>query len=173
MRITEGKFDKIQNIIAEHQQSLQPFDKPDFVDYDEWFGTNFAYFQNNATGSLVDDLSNTIIAVEPGDFITFRSVIRNNGTARVDSEFYSVEPTIDVSFYASTDENINFSDYKLGEISISALNPFEWSDVFLDTIFPNIPEGFYYVGYTFDSVMSEFDLSNNQGIIDDSLIQVI
>ncbi len=173
VRITEGKFNGIQDIIEEDKQHLQPLDRPDFVDYDDWFGTNFAYFQNNATGSLVDDSSNLILSVEAGDFITLRSVIRNNGTSRVDGSFYFVEPTIDVSFYASTDQDINFLDYQLGDVTISALDPFEWVDVVLDATFPDIPEGFYYIGYTFDSIMSEFDTTNNQGIIDDSFIQVI
>ena len=173
VRITEDKFNSIQALIQEEEQFYQPLDRPDFVDYDEWFGTDFAYFQNNTTGHLLDDLSNSIISVEAGDFITFRSVVRNNGTARVDHNFYFAEPTIDVSFFASTNEIISDLDYKLGEVTISALDPFTWRDVYLDTIFPNIPEGYYYIGYTFDSVMTEFDTSNNQGLIDDSLIYVI
>ena len=172
-RITQSKFDTLQRWIEEDIAERQPIDRPDFVDYDDWFGTNFAYFQNNATGSSVNDSSNSILSVEVGDFITFRSVIRNNGTSRIDNGFYLVEPTIDVSFYASTDKDINFLDYKVGDISIAALDPFEWGDVVLDTTFPDIPEGDYYIGYTFDSIMSEFDTTNNQGIIDDSFIQVI
>ena len=173
VRITEGKFNVIKNLIDEQSQSSQPLNQPELVDYDDWFGTDLSYFQNNTTGSLIDDLSNSILSVEAGDSITLYSVINNSGTAKYDSDLYAVEPTIDVSFYASTDQDISESDYELGEVSISSLNPFESSDVYLETIFPDIPEGYYYIGYTFDSEMSEFDTSNNQGLIDDSLIYAI
>ncbi len=171
-RITQDKFEALKSWIEEDIAARKPIDKPDLVDYDEWFGTNFASFRNNATGSAVNDLSNLIINVKGGDSITFSSVIRNNGTSRVDGSFYVVEPRINVSFYASTDHHINDSDYKIGDVSISVIDPFKWSGVTLNTTFPHIPEGFYYLGYTFDSVMSEFDLSNNQGLIDGSFLQV-
>ncbi|MGK7894423.1 MAG: serine protease, partial [Xenococcus sp. (in: cyanobacteria)] len=169
-QLTSGKINTIEDEI---NNSSVPIDRPDFVDYDEWFGTNFAYFQNNTRGGSINDSSNAILNVKAGDFITFRSVIRNNGTAKVDNNFYFTEPTIDVSFFASTNDFITDSDYKLGEVTISAIDPFAWRDVYLDTVFPNIPEGYYSIGYTFDSVTSEFDTSNNQGLIDDSLIYVI
>ena len=152
-QLTLGKIDTIENEI---NNSSVPIDKPDFVDYDEWFGTNFASFKNNKTGISVNDLSNSILSVEAGDFVTLHSVIRNNGTARVDGSLYLVEPTIDVSFYASTNESISDLDYKIAEITIPALDPFEWRDVILNTTFPNLPQGHYYIGYTFESIMSEF-----------------
>ncbi len=171
-RITAGKFNKIQNLIAGEQLSIQPLDQPDFLDHDEWFGTDLAYFKNNSTGELVDDLSSSILSVGAGDSITFHSVISNNGTSKFGDSLHFLEPTIEVSFYASTDNQINDSDYKIGDVSISAIDSFKWRDVSLTTAFPQIPEGFYYLGYTFDSVMSEFNLNNNQGLIDGSLIQV-
>ena len=171
-RITKSKFDALQNWIEEDIASRKPVDKPDFVDYDDWFGTDFAYFKNNTTGGFRDDLSNSTLDVGVGDSVTFRSVIRNNGTAKVDG-FYLTEPKVNVSFYASTNEIISSYDDKIGEVNLSAIDSFDWSNATLNTAFPDIPEGQYYIGYQVDSIMSEFKINNNKGMIDGSKINVI
>lgn len=172
-RITKGKFDVIKSTVEEQTRTQKPIDKPDFVDYDDWFGTDFAYFRNNTTGSSRDDLSKSILDVAVGDSITFNSIVRNNGTARVDNGLYLTEPRVNVSFYASTNDFISSFDHKLGDVSISTIDPFDWSNATLNTAFPNIPEGDYHIGYTFGSITSEFDTTNNTGIIDGSKIRVV
>jgi Ca2+-binding RTX toxin-like protein/V8-like Glu-specific endopeptidase len=150
----------------------RPSDKPDFADHDDWFRFNSSSFRNNSTSSSVNDASNSLINVNVGDSITFNARIRNNGTARVDGGLYLVEPTINVSFYASSNTTISGNDYKIGEANISAINPFSQSYATLNTSFPNIPEGNYSVGYTFGSIMSEFNTNDNTGIIGGSTITV-
>ena len=45
-------------------------------------------------------------------------------------------------------------------------------DAYLNTNLPYIAEGKYYIGYVFDSIMSEFNINNNKGIIDGSQINI-
>ncbi|MBL1211091.1 Calx-beta domain-containing protein, partial [Geminocystis sp. GBBB08] len=171
-RITQSKFDAIKSWIQFDIANRKPQDKPDFADHDYWWGFNSSSFRNNNTSNSINDASNSFVNVNVGDSITFNARIRNNGTARVDGGLYLVEPTINVSFYASSNTTISSSDHKIGEANISAIDPFTQSYATLNTSFPNIPEGDYHVGYTFGSIMSEFDNNNNTGIIDGSMITV-
>ena len=167
-QLTSEKIDTIEDEI---NNSSAPVDKPDFVDYDEWFGTDFAYFNNNETNS--SSQSYTSLAISTGDSFTVRSVVRNNGTAAYDG-LYPVPPTIDVSFYASTDHTINGEDYYLGDVTLSSINPFEWADAILTADFPDIPTGNYYIGWDIDSndALDEFEGNNNTGFLEDFLLSV-
>lgn len=174
VRITEGKFNEIQDIIEEQTVLEQPTDLPDFVDYDEWFSTDYAHFTNEESGvKITDASSNTTVDINPGDDFEFRAVIRNNGTSITDDGFYFAQPQINVSFYASSNDFISSSDYELGTVSLDSIAPFEFQDAYLNASLPsNIPEGEYHIGYSFGSIMNEFDTGNNTGIIDGGTIQV-
>lgn len=151
-RITQTKFNSLQNWISEDDGVRSPIDRSDLVDYDDWFDTNFAYFSSST--------------VTPGDNITLRSVTRNNGTATAGN--------FDVSFYASTNSIISTGDYFIGKVNISSLDAFGWTDTIWTGNFPNIPAGNYYVGWLIDSGNSqtEFLEGNNTGVISDSLLTV-
>ena len=151
-RITQTKFNSLQNWISEDDGVRSPIDRSDLVDYDDWFDTNFAYFSSST--------------VTPGDNITLRSITRNNGTATAGN--------FDVSFYASTNSIISTGDYFIGKANISSLDAFSWTDAIWTGNFPNIPAGNYYVGWLIDSGNSqtEFLENNNTGIISNSLLTV-
>ncbi len=167
-QLTSGKIDGIEDEI---NNSSAPVDKPDFVDYDEWFGTDFAYFNNNETNS--SSQSYTSLAISTGDSFTLRSVVRNNGTAAYDG-LYLIPPSIDVSFYASTNDIISSGDYYLGDVTLSSIDPFQWEDAILTADLPDIPTGNYYIGWEIDcdDVLDEFDENNNTGLLEDFLLNV-
>ncbi len=168
-RITQGKYNTIEDTIEEQER---PFDRPDFVDYDDWFDTDYAYFRNDDT--YLSSNYNSSLNISPGDDFTVRSVVRNNGTATYDG-FYSIAPSINVSFYASDNEYISEYDYHLGDVSLSSIDPFDWEDAILSTDFPDIPSGDYYIGWLIDSndALGEFEEFNNTGILDSFQLNVV
>ncbi|MBO1351046.1 MAG: trypsin-like serine protease [Hormoscilla sp. GUM202] len=150
-RITSTRFNDLQDWISEDDP---PTDRPDLVDYDDWFDTSFASFSDSE--------------VEVGDTLRLRSVVRNNGTATA-GEFT-------VSFYASTDTFINgFGDYLIGSTTVSSLEPFTWADAIWEGDLPDIPAGEYYIGWEIDSfnTVFEFDEDNNTGIITSDRLEVL
>lgn len=167
-QLTSAKLDTIQDHIDE---STAPTDLPDFVDYDDWFGTSYAYFRNDEISRSSTD--NESLSISPGDDFTFRSVARNNGTATEDSD--SLAPSIDVSFYASTNTFIDSNDYHLGTVSLDSVAPFEREEAILSSTFPSIPDGNYYLGWSIDSGndLDEFIEDNNSGLLDDFILSVI
>ncbi|MBC6475614.1 MAG: hypothetical protein GDA48_24730 [Hormoscilla sp. GM102CHS1] len=153
-RITSTRFSDLQNWISEDDDIRPPTDRPDLVDYDDWFDTSFASFSDSE--------------VEVGDTLRLRSVVRNNGTATA-GEFT-------VSFYASTDTFINgFGDYLIGSTTVSSLEPFTWADAIWEGDLPDIPAGEYYIGWEIDSfnTVFEFDGDNNTGIITSDRLEVL
>ncbi|NEO49251.1 MAG: trypsin-like serine protease [Moorea sp. SIO4A3] len=133
-----------------------PIDKPDLVDYDKWFGTDFDYLSSNS--------------IKPGDNLTARFVTRNNGTA--------ASGNFDVNFYASTDNDVTNSSgshWLLGSDTINSLDPFDWDYATWSGSFPNLNPGSYYIiGFIDPSTsIDEFDDSaaSNQ-VVFDSTIQV-
>ncbi|NEO70470.1 trypsin-like peptidase domain-containing protein [Moorena sp. SIO3H5] len=133
-----------------------PVDKPDLVDYDQWFGTDFDYLSSNS--------------IKPGDNLTTRFVTRNNGTA--------ASGNFDVNFYASTDNDVTNSSgshWLLGSDTISSLDPFDWDYATWSASFPNLNPGSYYIiGFIDPSTsIDEFDDSaaSNQ-VVFDSILQV-
>ncbi len=153
-RINEDKFDRIGTWIADDDTNRPPTDRPDLVDYDQHFGTSFAYFSPTTVSS--------------GQQFTARSVARNNGTAAAGA--------FTVSFYASTNTFISTGDYFIGNFQASSLNPFIFIDqtTFTGAFPSNIPAGNYYVGWIIDSggTQTEFDESNNTGVITGSQLTV-
>lgn len=152
-RITSPTYTDIGNWINEDNGVRQPTDRPDFVDYDQWFNTNFAFMNSTF--------------VVPGGNFSVTAYPRNNGTAA--SGNYSV------SFYASTNNVISTFDYFLGSVNLGSLPAFNWSTATLNTAFPGtVPTGSYYVGWIIDSTgaNAEFDESNNTGLISNTLLTV-
>lgn len=145
-RITQSRFNDIGRWITEDNSTRRPTDKADLVDYDEWFNTSFA--------------NSSVSAVDPGDSFTLRSVVRNNGTA--------VAGGFTVSFYASGDADLSTSadNYFIGDTTISALTPFNFTDAIWQGACPNIPRGNYYIGWHIDTgnTVQEFVENNNRGI---------
>jgi V8-like Glu-specific endopeptidase len=141
-RMTEATFNQISSLIANEPT---PIDRPDLLDYDKWFKTTFAYF--------------TAGPLRPGDTLTVRSVVRNNGTAAAGS--------FKVTFYASANNTIETSDYRLGDAVISSLAPFSWTDAIWTGTLPDMPAGNYYIGWIIDSEAAQTELveTNNVGMI--------
>lgn len=153
-RLIQEKVNRLLTWVAEDGTQRPPTDRADLVDYDAWFSTNFAYFSPTT--------------VLPGQSLTTRSVVRNNGTANAGS--------FRVSFYASTDTTITTGDRLLGSTTISSLNALSWADAIQTSAVPtSIPAGQYYVGWIFDTLgqVGEFDESNNTGVITASRLTVL
>ena len=159
--LSQGKINAFE---AEIEGSTAPEDLPDLVDYDYWFGTEQAYFENDTTNTSSRDSEQLVIS--PGDSLTVRSLVRNNGTATSES----LAPK--VSFYASTDRYIGSLDYFLGEVTLSEIAPFEWEEAILGAVLPDLPEGNYYIGWEIDSDsnVTEFWEDNNDGLLADFTI---
>ncbi|ACK70637.1 peptidase S1 and S6 chymotrypsin/Hap [Gloeothece citriformis PCC 7424] len=152
-RITENRANTLTNWINQDNASLQPIDKPDWVDYDKWFDTNSASFLSTQ--------------ITPGNSFSITTTIRNNGTAP------SSAPII-VSFYASTDSSITTSDFKIGDVIVSPIAPFASESITWTGKFPTIAAGNYYVGWIIDSDnrSQEFDELNNTGMIKNSTLRI-
>ena len=149
-RITGTKFNSLQSWKSTDDSVRPPTDRPDLVDYDEWFDTNYSHF--------------TPTYANPGDYFNVRSVVRNNGTAAAGN--------FNVSFYASTNDYISNSDYLIGTTTISSLNPFSWAYAdWSGTLSSAIPVGTYFVGWIIDSAGSqqEFLENNNKGLASGTL----
>jgi V8-like Glu-specific endopeptidase len=152
-RITQEKFNSLESWIGEDNSARRPTDRPDLTDYDDWFNTNFASFSSSQA--------------RPGDTLTVRSVIQNNGTANAGN--------FKVSFYASTNDIISTADYLLGEVNLSSVSALNWSDAIWTGNLPtNLPVGQYYIGWRIDSgnTQSEFREDNNTGVITSSRLTV-
>ena len=142
-RITETKFN---SLVAWKDGDTTPTDRPDLVDWDQWF---------NASTSSINKTS-----LEIGDSLSVTANIRNNGT--------SASGNYSVSFYASQNTTITTSDRFLGNIAMPSLSQFQWDDARLTiSDFPDIPTGDYYIGWIIDSGNSaaEFLESNNTGLV--------
>lgn len=150
VRQTEGKFNNTGDWVA---ADTAPTDRPDLVDYDDWYNTNYAYF--------------TPDPVTHGQQMTLRSVVRNNGTAAAGS--------FNVAFYASTNSIISTGDYLLGSVNIGSLGAFAWADAIATVnVSPSIPAGSYYVGWIIDSggSQTEYLESNNTAYISGNLLLI-
>jgi V8-like Glu-specific endopeptidase len=143
-RLTPDKFNAIQSWIKADNLALKPSDRPDLVDYDAWFGTQSADFASS------------------GGQFSVNAFVRNNGTAPAGR--------FQVSFYASSDTSITPGDYKLGDVTVDALNAFEWKKVSLQGALPSLPAASYFIGWQIDSsnAQAEFDESNNTGLFNRS-----
>lgn len=102
----------------------------------------------------------TETTVEPG--VTAFSVfcdIENRGLKEAESS--------NVSFYASLDTNITTSDYYLGYDALLPLSNGTYVDTSWAGIFPNIPEGLYYIGWIIDvgSDVDEGHEENNKAYL--------
>lgn len=144
-RLNSDKFDRIQSWMSDDDLIRRPADRPDLVDYDAWFGTNFAFVSDSS--------------VAADETIQVTAYPRNNGTA--DSGPYQVQ------YFLSTNDNITEFDIPLGSVTISNTSPFEWSKATLTASIPSDAAGDYYVGWIIDSgdSQSEFNESNNTGVI--------
>ena len=145
-RLTLDKFKAIQSWIKADNLALKPIDRPDLVDYDAWFGTHSTDLAASGNQFGVD------------------AFVRNNGTASAGQ--------FQMSFYASSDASITTGDYKLGNVTVDALDPFTWKKVSLQGTLPSLPVGSYFVGWQIDSsnAQAEFDESNNIGLADRQLV---
>nr|RNJ68673.1 MAG: hypothetical protein EDM05_13395 [Leptolyngbya sp. IPPAS B-1204] len=139
-RITKDKFDTINSWINQDNQIRRPTDRPDLVDYDRWFETQFGRFNK--------------LSVRSGESFSVTAYPRNNGTAP--------SGNFTVSFYASTDRsvtNTTGSHWLLGNANVSSLAPFNWRTVTWSGAFPAVPTGSYHIIAFFDptNAVPEFD----------------
>lgn len=152
-RMTSFKHNNILTWTAEDDGIRPPTDRPDFVDYDQWFNTS--------------DAGMSTSSISAGRGFTVTAYPRNNGTAAAGNHT--------VRFYASTDNAISSSDYLLGNVNLGGVGPFEWETATLSTLFPGtVPAGNYFVGWIIDSdgAVTEFDEGNNTGYVKSSLLTV-
>lgn len=145
-RLNQPKFDDLIAWTAEDDGVRQPTDRPDLVDWDEWFGTDLAFYSSGI--------------VIPGQSWSVTSYPRNNGTLATGN--YTV------SFYASTNPTISTSDALIGTVSLGAVDPFNWDTAAWSGNFPSLANGTYYIGWVIDSggVVGEFLEGNNTGFVD-------
>ena len=157
--------DTIETIRSQIVGSSSPENLADFVDYDFWFGSDYASFTNESTDtSSQDSLSLTI---KPGEDFTVRSLVRNNGTA-------SNNLPLTISFFASVDSTIDSQDYLLGEVSLAEIAPFEHQEAITSSTLPDLNPGDYYIGWIIDSGenIAEFIESNNTSLLSDFMLTV-
>jgi len=136
-RLNRDKFDAITSWFKEDLERT-PADYPDLIDDGE------AY-------SGFDPVSLGI-----GSDFRVWSGIRNIGTAPSGS--------FEVAYYASTDDVITSSDYPIGTVTVTSIDPFSYTDVSWSGKFPSsIPSGTYWIGWIIDPGNSvyEFDEDNN------------
>jgi V8-like Glu-specific endopeptidase len=145
-RLTLDKFKAIQSWIKSDNSALKPIDRPDLVDYDAWFGTHSAGLAAS------------------GNQFSVNAFVRNNGTVSAGQ--------FQVSFYAVPDTSTTTGVYKLGDVTVDALNPFIWKQVSLQGTLSSLPNGSYSVGWQIDSgnAQAEFDENNNIGLADQKLL---
>ncbi|XZE55283.1 pre-peptidase C-terminal domain-containing protein [Planctomycetaceae bacterium SH139] len=151
-RITADKFNSIQSWKAADATDRPPTDRPDLVDYDDWFDTDFK------------GVSDTTLT--QGQSFSATTYTRNNGT--------EVTGDYTVRFRLSSNTTYEVSDTFVGDVSMSSLNPFSWSTVSADLQVPNdMAGGSYYLVYSIDAFgdSAEFDEGNNRSRIP-ALIQV-
>ncbi len=142
-RINQEKFDSLQTWKTEDNSQRPPTDRPDLIDYDRWYQTDFAGFSPNT--------------VSPGNSFSVTSYPRNNGTASAGQ--------FTVRYRLSANDVYDTSDYFLGDVEVSSVDALNWIDATLDTTLPQIPAGQYYVVWSIDALanVTEFLENNNTG----------
>ena len=142
-RITRPRFETMQNMINEDGLAN---DRPDLVDWDQWFNTSFA------------GVSDTQLRV--GDFVTATAFARNNGTATSNTFSTRFRLSSDTTYDAS-------SDIWLGDTDVSPITPLNYGTLNLTVELPNIAPGTYYVVYSIDPFgdVAEYVEANNTGFI--------
>jgi V8-like Glu-specific endopeptidase len=148
-RMTQQKFNDVGAWMA---ADAAPPTLADLVDYDAWFSTSFNFFSPSP--------------IRPGESLLVQPYVQNNG-------FATGGYWVDV--YASTNTTISTSDYLVGFVWVSSTGSYYWSGAGANHAFPTIPAGNYYVGWLIDSFnyVSEYDESNNVGIITSNLLAVL
>jgi hypothetical protein len=148
-RMTQQKFNDVGAWIA---ADPTPPTKADLVDYDAWFSTSFNYFSPDP--------------VKPGQSFFVQTYVQNNGFS---TGGYWVD------FYASTNTIISTADYLIGYVYVSSTGSYTWVSAADTNPFPTIPAGNYYVGWIIDALsqVSEYDESNNTGVITSNLLAVL
>jgi V8-like Glu-specific endopeptidase len=142
-RITQTKFDAMQGWRSDDNNVREPTDRPDLVDYDDWF--------NTTVGSV------SATSLTPGQSFSATAYPRNNGTA--------ASGDFTVRFRLSTDDNYDTGDYFVGDASVSSIGPFNWSSATGSLNVPtNIPTGSYRLVYSIDAFgdSTEYLENNNR-----------
>lgn len=143
-RINETKFNSLQTWRTTDNTERPPVDRPDLIDYDRWYQTDFAFF-SPATAST-------------GDSFSVTSYPRNNGTANAGQ--------FTVRYRLSTNNVYDANDYLLGDTVVSSLTSFNWATATLNTTIPDqVPAGQYFVVWSIDATgsVNEFIETNNTG----------
>jgi V8-like Glu-specific endopeptidase len=142
-RMTGQKQTDTFNWVNEDNGIRPPTDRPDLLDYDDWFNTNTSTV---SPGS-----------VQQGSGINASFNVRNNGTANANNAV--------VRFYASTNTIISGSDIFLGErvVNVGAIGSVNLG--FNGTIPASTPVGSYFIGWIIDATgtNAEYREDNNTG----------
>jgi V8-like Glu-specific endopeptidase len=137
-RITSAKYATMQNWVNTYNSTT---DFSDVVDYDQWFNTSYASMSSSVLG--------------PGDTFSATAFARNNGTG--------LASNVSVSFYASTDQTIDGSDYFLGSANVGALTALNSAAATFQGTLPNIPSGTYHLCWSISTSSVEYNGFNNTG----------
>ncbi|MBA7676083.1 hypothetical protein ES703_84323 [subsurface metagenome] len=123
-----------------------PLDKPDLVDrgYDASISTDYVVARETV-------------------FNVFSEVL-NAGTASASSFV--------VNFYASKDTLLTGNDYLIGSVSIDSLAPYEYINADWSGIIPNMPTGYYYIGWEIDANNDIDELDENNNTVFDYYLQI-
>jgi len=143
-RINATRFESIETWKGEDPS---PGDKADLIDD----GVSYAGFDPPS--------------VSPGAPFEVHADVRNIGTA--------MAMNFDVTFYASTDQEITPFDSPIGSVHVASLLSFEYVTCTWRGPLPaNIPLGNYYVGWIIDvgNTVTEFDETNNKAYLPTQLV---
>jgi hypothetical protein len=153
-RMTQDKFNDLNNWINDDFANRKPTDRADLIEYENWFGGSYSWFGPGT--------------VKPGQNLEPHAVVENMGTAATGA--------FTTRFYATTNPNNVTGGYVLGDIATSNVGAFNWAYVDKNLAVPsNIPPGKYYVGWYHDifGQVSEFDKSNNTWVLKNSQLTVL
>ena len=144
-RINNEKYNRLNTWLSEDSSS-SPLDKPDLVDrgYDASINTDY------------------VVAKETV-FNIFSEVL-NVGTASASS--------FEIDFYASKDTFLTGNDYLIGSVSIDSLAPYEYINADWSGVLPNMPTGYYNIGWKIDADNDIDELDENNNIVFDYYLQI-
>jgi len=144
-RINNEKYNRLNTWLSEDSSS-SPLDKPDLVDrgYDASINTDY------------------VVAKETV-FNIFSEVL-NVGTASASS--------FEIDFYASKDTFLTGNDYLIGSVTIDGLAPYEYINADWSGVLPNMPTGYYNIGWKIDADNDIDELDENNNIVFDYYLQI-
>lgn len=149
-RLNQDKYDTL-NTWLQDDASDPPNDSPDLANRGEEF---YNFYPSIITGEWAK--------------LNIDWDVNNIGT--------STSQSFTVSYYLTRDSKVNSSDYLLGISNISAISPYNYTDVkWVGDIKDSIPPGQYYLGWVIDSTnqTTEIDESNNNIVIGSKKITIL